>query len=215
MLEPARAALVALSAALGSRDPGRLDEALARAAACAPHARVEEVLLQSHLFVGFPDALNAVARWRALAPGAPAPLGEAPGEWPERGARVCARVYGSSYAALRRNVAGLHPELDEWMVTGGYGRVLGRPGLDLATRELCVAALLAVWGAPPQLHSHLRGALNAGAAPAEVDEAVETACGLLDAGAAAGVRELWRQVRERAAGRQDPQATREPCSSIS
>jgi 4-carboxymuconolactone decarboxylase len=87
--------------------------------------------------------------------------------------------------------------MDRWMVEGGYGRVLGRPGLDLATRELAIAALLATWGAPRQLHSHLRGALNAGATADQVDGAVELACDLLDAGRAAGVRELWLGIRNR------------------
>jgi len=84
------------------------------------------------------------------------------------------------------------------MVSGGYGRVIGRPGLDLATRELCIAALLAVWNVPRQLHSHLRGALNAGASVAEVDEAVEVACGYVAAGAAERVRALWGEIRAKA-----------------
>jgi 4-carboxymuconolactone decarboxylase len=50
---------------------------------------------------------------------------------------------------------------------------------------------------PRQLHSHLRGALNAGASVAEVDEAVEVACAL--APDPAGVRSLWAEIRGRAA----------------
>ena len=101
---------------------------------------------------------------------------------------MCAAVYGANYAKLRENVRGLHPDVDGWMVTGGYGRVIGRPGLDLKTRELCIAALLAVWKVPRQLHSHLRGALNAGALVEEVDAAVEIACGFLEPDEAAEVR---------------------------
>jgi 4-carboxymuconolactone decarboxylase len=85
------------------------------------------------------------------------------------------------------------------MATGGYGRVIGRPGLDLVTRELCLAALLAVWNVPRQLHSHLRGALNVGATVEEVDAAMEIACGMLDAERAAEVRALWAEVRGKAA----------------
>jgi 4-carboxymuconolactone decarboxylase len=77
---------------------------------------------------------------------------------------------------------------------GGYGRVIGRPGLDLATRELCIAALLAVWKSPRQLHSHLRGALNAGAGRDEVTAAVEIACRYLDLGAATELRSFWGRV---------------------
>lgn len=198
-LGAARAALVRVAAALATRDDAARDEALRAAAAEADPLAVEEVLLQSHLFVGFPVALEALLRWRELS-GRPAPAALAEGceLWAERGAAVCEAVYAANYPKLRRNVARIHPDFDRWMVEGGYGRVLGRPGADLATRELCVAALLAVWDAPRQLHSHLRGALNAGATPAEVEAAVEIACGHLAVTAAGRVRELWSEVRGRA-----------------
>jgi 4-carboxymuconolactone decarboxylase len=201
-LDAAREALVALSAALATRDPEVVRRAVRRAAAEADPEGVEEVLLQAHLFVGFPDALAALALWRG-AGGRPAPvgLGEGCAAWEARGERVCATVYGVNYPRLRANVAAIHPEMDRWMVEGGYGRVIGRPGLDLATRELCILALLAVWNTPRQLHSHLRGALNAGAAVEEVERAVEVACALLDAGSAEGVRVLWSEVRGRRAER--------------
>jgi 4-carboxymuconolactone decarboxylase len=108
---------------------------------------------------------------------------------------VCATVYGSNYEKLRANVRSLHPDVDGWMVAGGYGRVIGRPGLDLVTRELCIAALLAVWNVPRQLHSHLRGSLNAGATAGQVDEAVEAACAFLDDDRAEEVRALWGAIR--------------------
>ena len=194
-----RGALVALSAALATRDAVRVATALGRAREQADATAVEEVILQSHLFVGFPDMLNALAAWRQVSglPAAP-PLGEDAEGWEARGAEVCATVYGSNYAKLRQNVAALHPDVDGWMTTGGYGRVIGRPGLDLVTRELCLAALLAVWTVPRQLHSHLRGALNVGATVDEVDAAVETACGMLDTERAEAVRTLWREVRAKA-----------------
>lgn len=197
-LDAAREALVALSAALATRDGATVWAAVQRAAAEADPDAVEEVLLQAHLFVGFPDALAALALWRR-ASGRPAPAsrGEACEGWTGRGERVCAEVYGANYPKLRANVVAVHPEMDRWMVEGGYGRVIGRPGLDLATRELCIAALLAVWNTPRQLHSHLRGALNAGASADEVDAAVEAACGFLDGEAAERVRALWGEVRER------------------
>lgn len=203
MPEPgaSRDALVALSAALATREREVVERAVRRAAEEAEPDAVEEVLLQSHLFVGFPDALTALALWREVRGlPAPAPLGEAPEGWMERGKRVCATVYGANYPRLRANVAAVHPEMDRWMVEGGYGRVLGRPGLELVTRELCTLALLAVWNAPRQLHSHLRGALNAGAGVEEVDRAVEVACAFLGPERAGEVRELWRAVRERAGG---------------
>ncbi len=189
------AALLRLSASLGTRDSAAIRAAMEAAADADPVA-VEEVLLQSHLFVGFPDALNALGLWREVSglPASPS-LNEDPRGWDARGEQVCAAVYGSNYGKLRANVRVLHPDLDGWMVTGGYGRVIGRPALDLATRELCIAALLAVWNVPRQLHSHLRGSLNAGAPVEAVDEAVEIACEYLDAERAQRVRELWAAVK--------------------
>lgn len=200
-LDPARLALVRVAAALGTRDAAAVRHALAAAADGAEATAVEEVILQSHLFVGFPDALNALAAWREVSGfPAPAPLGEAAAEWEARGERVCEAVYGRNYLKLRDNVRQLHPDFEGWMVTGGYGRVIGRPGLDLATRELCISTLLAVWNVPRQLHSHLRGSLNAGASVAEVDAAVEVACGTIDDAAAARVRALWAEIRAKPSG---------------
>ena len=110
-------------------------------------------------------------------------------------------MYGANYLRLRENVRHLHPDFEAGLVRGGYGRVIGRPGLELRTRELCIAALLAVWNVPRQLHSHLRGALNAGATVDEVDEAVEVACGFAGDAAREGARRLWAEIRARAGER--------------
>jgi 4-carboxymuconolactone decarboxylase len=195
-------ALLRLAAALGTRDRSAVRSALEDAAGAADGTAVEEVILQSHLFVGFPDALNALGVWRQVS-GRPAPpaSGEDAAQWETRGEAVCHAVYGSNYGKLRANVRALHPDFEGWMVTGGYGRVIGRPGLDLRTRELCIAALLAVWNVPRQLHSHLRGALNAGASVGQVDEAVDVACAAIgDAGRVEAVRRLWAEIRARATG---------------
>ncbi|MBV9109483.1 MAG: carboxymuconolactone decarboxylase family protein [Gemmatimonadetes bacterium] len=202
MPDAARRALLRVAAALGTRDAAQVRDALAEAAGVADPTAVEEVILQSHLFVGFPDALNALGAWREIS-GHPAPagLGEAPATWEARGEAVCETVYGANYGKLRDNVRALHPDFEGWMVTGGYGRVIGRPGLDLRTRELCIAALLAVWNVPRQLHSHLRGSLNAGATVAEVDEAVEIACEhISNPEAVQQVRALWAEIRAKAHG---------------
>jgi 4-carboxymuconolactone decarboxylase len=204
VLSPEREALVDLSAAVASRKEPAVERALAFAERFATRAGIEEALLQSHLFVGFPIALEAVALWRRMSPAVEPPprTAEPAGGWRARGESVCRAVYGGNYDKLRGNVSLLHPDLDTWMVDGGYGRVIGREGLDLVTRELCIAALLAVWGSPRQLHSHLRGALNAGAAPEQVTAAVEVACRHLGIADAVALRSFWERVRgsERPAG---------------
>lgn len=191
-----------LSAALGSRERERIAAAIDEAAELADAAAVEEVLLQSYLFLGYPAALNAIAVWRErTGRSAPAPVVDDWEGWSRRGERVCAQVYAGQYERLRENIAALHPDLERWMLAEGYGKVLGRPGLSLRDRELCIAALLAGLDAPAQLHSHLRGSLNTGASVAEVDEALELACGLLPAERAEAARGVWDQVRRRWARR--------------
>lgn len=205
---PGAASLVELSAELASGGGDELAAVLRRAAEEAGPAAVEEAILQSHLFLGFPAALEGMRAWRRLRrgpggePGTPADDREVREEaagWEARGEEVCRRVYGSAYEGLRRNVRRLHPDLDEWMIRDGYGKVLGREGLDLATRELCIVATLAAAGSPRQpLHSHLRGALRAGAGPEQVEEALEL--GLVrrsDPDGRGEARELWRRVRGR------------------
>lgn len=63
------------------------------------------------------------------------------------------------------------PELADDVVDFALGEVWGAGRLDRRTRSLqTVAMLAALTGRPEQLRSHLNGALNHGAAPAEVVE---------------------------------------------
>ena len=83
------------------------------------------------------------------------------------------------------------------MIVDGYGKTLSRPGLDLMRRELCSAGMLVPQRAPRQLLSHLRGALNAGAMPAQLDELfviAETTGIAPDVLAVARV--LWRELKD-------------------
>jgi 4-carboxymuconolactone decarboxylase len=178
-LDPPTVALIRLSAAIAAGDEPALRTAFAAsAAASVPSAWTEELVLQSYLFSGFPRALNAAREWRR---GAPAPAASAEDaadftqveEWRVRGEATCAAVYGSMYEKLRLNVLDLHPALDAWMIVEGYGKVLGRPGLDLVRRELCIVAACAVTLQDRQLHSHLHGALNVGASARAVQQTLD------------------------------------------
>lgn len=171
-------ALVRLAAAIAGADESTTRQVIDEAAGRVSPELVDEVILQSYLFAGFPRTLNAARMWRA-ASGVPAPLADENAsarnveEWERNGEATCAIVYGRSYEMLRRNVRGLHPALDAWMITDGYGKVLSRPGLDLKRRELCIVAACAAAGQQRQLHSHIHGALNSGASPEEVSATLE------------------------------------------
>jgi len=203
-------ALMGLSAALASRNVDKLRRAIERARVCVSRDEVEEVILQSYLFLGYPLTLNAFGVWREVSGAAPAPSGADDWTaWQERGEEVCRTVYGDQYEGLRENIRALHPDMERWMVAEGYGKVLGRPHLALATRELCISALLAVLGTPRQLYSHLRGALNAGATPSEVEDALREAGLHLDPAGEKEAWEVWQQVRSRSDDRQTrPSRTR-------
>ena len=161
---------------------------------------VDELILQSYLFAGLPRALNAMREWRRAsgtpAPGAD-PDGDRPdtGEWRARGEVTCAAVYGRFYERLRHNIAELHPALDSWMIVEGYGKVIGRTGLDLRRRELCIFAACVALRQERQLHSHLHGAVNVGASPAEIDETLDAIRDVVDADDWDGAVRLWKRVR--------------------
>jgi 4-carboxymuconolactone decarboxylase len=167
------------------------------AAQQADVAQAEEAILQSYLFVGYPVALQALAMWRERT-GIQAPekpLKDSRAKWLERGTKVCETVYGGQYPKLRANIAALHPEMERWMLEEGYGKVLGRPGLELKLRELCIVGVLVGLDAPQQLLSHLRGALNAGATQEEVETAVEIACTHSSLTAKENARTVWKDLK--------------------
>jgi 4-carboxymuconolactone decarboxylase len=103
-------------------------------------------------------------------------------------------IYGANYGKLRENVASLHPAIDAWMVTEGYGRTLSRPGLDLARREFCVVAQVMVLRAERQLHSHLRGARHAGASAEVVSRVISAAGRIAGADAVAMATRLLERI---------------------
>ena len=200
-LDGATQALVAVAAALYDAPEDEIARRFVAARAAGTSAVwLEELVLAAVLFVGFPRALVAAAALRRVEPDAGAP-GDAADysrwrEWRARGEETCRRIYGANYEKLRRNLAAMHPALDEWIVTEGYGRAISRPGLDLLRRELCAIAMLVPQGVPRQLHSHLRGALNAGAAPADVEATLDVVASKGMTGARMeAARRLWGEMR--------------------
>ena len=200
LVDEATRALVALAAAIAQgEEPVVRDKVTDALEAKVPAAWVDELLLQSVLMTGWPRTLIAAGLWRK-AIGQPATDSELGldyseyAEWGRRGEETLRIVYGENYAKLRQNVNKLHPALDIWMLVEGYGRTLARPGLDLARREFCVIAQTAVLDTPRQLHSHLRGALNAGATVEEVEAVLGLVNPFLSYDHWKAVKELWESV---------------------
>lgn len=198
-LDAETAALVRTGALLAGGDEPAVRAALTIANEVVRPAWVEEVVLQTYLFAGFPRALNAAREWRRIS-GRPAPREEEVAAYDveamtARGEATCATVYGPFYERLRVNIRDLHPALDSWMIVEGYGKVLGRPQLDLARRELCVVAACAVAQQDRQLHSHLHGALHAGASASVISAALDVIADLLPLEVARRYAALWARVQ--------------------
>lgn len=200
LLDDATALLVRVAGAACGGSEGQLRLALSAANGRVPAVWMEEVLLQNYLFAGFPRGLNGMREWRRIS-GVAAPSedegarldgGE---EWARRGEATCSIVYGPFYDKLRVNIAALHPALDAWMIVEGYGKVLSRPGLDLGRRELCIVAACAVARQDRQLHSHLHGALHAGATAEDVSGTLAAVGDYLDPHDVERYRLLWSRVR--------------------
>src|SRR6266550_315901 len=104
---------------------------------------------------------------------------------------------------LLLNLRSLHPALEALVVVDAYGKLIGRDGLDLKRRELCTLAEIAVLDTPRQLHAHLRGALNTGWTPAEVDDVLALVEQDIGAERALRVWELWAEVRDKNFGKRE------------
>ena len=205
VLDPQTRAFVRVAAAVAKGNGPELETRFRAARdAGVPGLWVEELLLQSLLVVGYPLALVAFGVWRAVAGPAPAeghgaePLAHEEWEaWATRGAAVCREVYGRAYHKLLVNLRSLHPALEDLVLVDAYGKVIGRPGLDLRRREFATVAAIAVLGAAQQLHSHLRGALNTGASMAEIEAVLGIVEGDLDLERRRVMVDQWRDVKSR------------------
>ena len=187
-------ALVAFAAAMAVGETGAAARALAAARrAGARRVAAEEVALMLVLHAGYPAALEGARALNQAWPGAARRTREGgPREWMKRGERLGRRVYGESFARLRRNVERLHPDLAVWMIEQGYGRVLSRGGLSDVARELIAVAVLAATGWERQLVSHLLGASRLGATRVEIRSAFAAGACRGDARGRAADARAWK-----------------------
>ena len=182
----------AAAMAVGRTAAARLALGAARRAG-VPRVAAEETALMLMLHAGYPAALEGARTLNQAWPGrARRTRAGSPRDWRRRGAARGARVYGPSFAKLRRNVAALHPDLAVWMIEQGYGRVLARRGLSAIARELVAVAVLAATGWERQLLSHLRGAERIGATRMATRGALRAGLLRADAARRAAAGRAWR-----------------------
>jgi len=121
---------------------------------------IYESLLQNYLFTGYPSALIALKILKEIYVENNSAETE---DWDlnkyrERGVKNCKKIYGRKYSKLISNIKSFSPELSNWLVLEGYGKVLGRKNLSLKQRELNIIAVLSVQKFEEQLYSHINGA---------------------------------------------------------
>ena len=135
---------------------------------------ISETILQTYLFDGYPTALEGLFLMAEvfsddfIAGNEETIDAETIGRWFDKGIETCRKIYAGNYERLVKNLSALSPDLANWMILEGYGKVLSRSELSLEYRELINIAILAIKYYPRQLHSHIKGALNIGVTKNEI-----------------------------------------------
>jgi 4-carboxymuconolactone decarboxylase len=172
-------AIAGMAAALA---PGRLSRLRDLLSAVVPKPLpadvAYEIMLQSHLFFGYAQTIEAAkvfATWlgeNGVEMSHPDLEGLSGDDLRHRGEDLAASVYQPNFQKLVRQLSAVSPELARWMIEDGYGKVLSRPGPTAIEREIASAVFLAISGHPVQLYSHVRGAKNLGSTAEVVLEAI-------------------------------------------
>ncbi|MGH6639329.1 MAG: carboxymuconolactone decarboxylase family protein [Polaromonas sp.] len=100
----------------------------------------------------------------------------------EKGLATRKQVMGEDFVANAfANASDFTRPIQEHITAKAWGDVWQRPGLDLKTRSLITVAMLTALGKQHELRGHVRGALNNGVTPEELQEVLLHAsiyCGL-------------------------------------
>lgn len=136
-------------------------------------SKVYESLLQIYLFSGYPNALvafknaNKYFQFEKIKPEQ-----IIFSDLSKRGKHTSQKIYGKNLERLISNVKILSPDLSEWFILEGYGKVLSRKNLSIKDRELQIIAMLTCLRYEDQLLSHIIGALRNGATSLEVRKVI-------------------------------------------
>ncbi|NQV16369.1 hypothetical protein HQ531_12985, partial [bacterium] len=141
-------------------DGSALDEWLPSCNGILDQEAIEEAVLQTLLFAGFPKAIEALKHVRRYFPQTGSEKHVE--DHQTAGNKTSRIIYGKHHQRLKEVMDELHPDLRRWMIEDGYGRVLSRRGLSLQDREISVVASLMASGMVNQFRAHVRGALFSG-----------------------------------------------------
>ncbi|MES2976143.1 MAG: carboxymuconolactone decarboxylase family protein [Pseudomonadota bacterium] len=89
----------------------------------------------------------------------------------DKGLATRKQVMGEDFVANAfNNATDFTMPIQQFITRNAWGDVWQRPGLDLKTRSLVTVAFLTALGKQHELKGHVRGALNNGATPEEIQE---------------------------------------------
>jgi len=134
-----------------------------------------ESLLQNYLFTGYPSAMISLKILKEYYPKLENVLHDSwdLNKYRERGTKNCKKIYGRKFVKLISNVKSFSPELSDWLLLEGYGKVMGRKGLSLKQRELNNVSVLTALKFEDQLYSHINGALRTNAAKEQIERVIK------------------------------------------
>ncbi|MCS6999569.1 MAG: hypothetical protein RML15_03400 [Bacteroidota bacterium] len=139
--------------------------------------RLYELLIQTYLFAGFPAVIEGlkvahrVAHAREIHVSSNIRESYNPDLFIYRGTRHFHLVYGAQADQVQRLLHELSPELEQWILLEGYGKILARPfAVSPLEREFGAIVALAVGTWHVQLRSHLHAAAALGASSATLSE---------------------------------------------
>ena len=126
--------------------------------------KLYECILQSYLFCGFPAAIESLKIFRQhFSDFSVKKSNYDPDKFKANGKINCKLIYKKNYKKLIENMNYFSPDLKEWMIIEGYGKVLNRKRLSLLEREYVNVSILCTRLYVNQLHSHMKGCIHLGA----------------------------------------------------
>jgi 4-carboxymuconolactone decarboxylase len=133
-----------------------------------------ESLLQNYLFTGYPSAMISLKILKEYYPKLESDLHDSwdLNKYKKRGTNNCKKIYGRKFEKLISNVKSFSPELADWLLLEGYGKVMGRKGLSLKQRELNNVSVLTALKFEDQLYSHINGAYRTKATKEQIEQII-------------------------------------------
>ena len=136
--------------------------------------KIYEALLQNYLFAGYPSALESLKIFKEYF----SKINRNNAEdfnlyhFRKNGEQNCRKIYGDKFEKLISNINSFSPEMSNWLVLEGYGKVLSRKNLSLLEREYCIISVLTALQFEEQLYSHINGAFRLGAKEKNISEII-------------------------------------------